>query len=91
MEGESEGRKTIISESSLTSESTPCEICVAMTVRLVELNKSRTYSEKGSCGVGDAVTCVDADKARIRLGYLSLRSQTAQESYLVCMNRRGAS
>ena len=64
----------------LTEDSTPCEICIAMTGRPVRPNKSRRYFEKGYCaveidipgvsGVGGS-SCSDVDKAMLKIAYLN--------------------
>lgn len=60
----------------LSEKSTPCEICVAMNNREVELNESRKYFDSDRCESGNAVlgygsSCIDAHKARIKLLYLN--------------------
>lgn len=68
----------------LDKNSTPCEICVAINGRDVELNKDRNYFNEEFCenityeGMGGAggSSCTDADKAMIKLLYLNYWNQT---------------
>jgi len=69
---------TTISLDELTKNSTPCEICVAMNNKEVDINKTGDYYDNDSmtsrCISIEKNKCLDSDKAMIRLLYLTYRN-----------------